>query len=57
MPLDHSGTPEARSKNIAELRHAGNPLSQSIAIAYSVEREKEHPHQERHEHEKSKYGK
>lgn len=56
MPLDKSGTTEARSKNIAELRHAGHPLDQSIAIAYSVERENEPRHKERHEYEKNKYG-
>jgi hypothetical protein len=56
VPLNKSGTPEARSQNIAELRHSGYPLKQSIAIAYSVEREHEHPHKERHHHEKNKYG-
>lgn len=54
MPLDKSGTPEARSRNIAELRHAGRPLDQAIAIAYSVEDEKRK--KERHEHESKKYG-
>ena len=56
MPLDTSGTPEARSRNIAELRHSGRPLNQAIAIAYSVEREHEKSHKERHEHENEKYG-
>ena len=56
MPLDKSGTPEARSKNIAELEHSGRKPSQAIAIAYSVERESESGHRERHEHERNKYG-
>ena len=56
MPLDKSGTPAARGKNIAELEHSGRKPSQAIAIAYSVEREYEHGHKERHEHEKMKYG-
>ncbi len=58
MPLDKSGTPEARSKNIAELRHSdpSRSLKQDIAIAYSVEREAEKAHKERHEHEYHKYG-
>ena len=56
MPLDKSATPEARSKNIAELMHAGHPQKQAIAIAYSVERESEAAHRERHDHEKRKYG-
>lgn len=56
MPLDYSGTKEARSRNIAELEHSGRKPSQAIAIAYSVEREHEPNHRERHEHEKNKYG-
>lgn len=56
MPLDKSGTKEARSKNIAELIHSGRPRDQAVAIAYSVEREHEQSHVERHEHEKHKYG-
>lgn len=57
MPLDKSGTTEARSRNIAELIHSGRDPKQAEAIAYSVEREHEDKHKERHEHEKSKYGK
>lgn len=56
MPLDYSGTKEARSKNIAELEHSGRKPDQAIAIAYSVERESEDGHRERHEHERMKYG-
>ena len=56
MPLDKSGTPEARGRNIAELEHSGRPAKQAIAIAYSVERESEAGHRERHEHEARKYG-
>ena len=56
MPLDKSGTKEARSKNIAELIHSGRPKDQAIAISYSVEREHEKRKVERHEHEKRKYG-
>ena len=51
MPLDKSGTKEARSKNIAELIHSGRDPKQAEAIAYSVERDKE-----KKEHEKNKYG-
>lgn len=47
MPLDESGTPEARSKNIAELIHSGREPKEAEAIAYSVERK---------HHEKEKYG-
>lgn len=57
MPLDKSGTSEARGKNIAELIHSGRPPKQAEAIAYSVEREAEAGHRERHEHERHKYGK
>lgn len=56
MPLDKSGSEEARGKNIAELIHSGRPAKQAEAIAYSVEREAEHRHRERHEHEAFKYG-
>jgi len=52
MPLDKSGSPEAQSKNIAELRHSGYPEKQAVAISYSVKNEAE-----RHEHERKKYGK
>ena len=47
MPLDKSGTPAARGKNIAELIHSGREPKQAEAIAYSVERQ---------HHEKDKYG-
>jgi ribosomal protein L12E/L44/L45/RPP1/RPP2 len=56
MPLDKSGTKEARGRNIAELIHAGHKPSQAIAISYSVEREHKEGHKERHDHEKNKYG-
>ncbi len=56
MPLEKSSSPEAQSKNIAELRHSGYPEAQAVAISYSVKREAEKSHRERHEHEKSKYG-
>lgn len=56
MPLDKSGTTQARGKNIAELIHSGRKPAQAEAIAYSVEREHEPKHQERHAHEKQKYG-
>lgn len=57
MPLDKSGTSEARSRNIAELEHSGYKPSQAIAISYSVEREHEGAGKERQEHERMKYGK
>lgn len=56
MPLDKSGTDQARSKNIAELIHSGRDPKQAEAIAYSVEREAQASHRERHEHEREKYG-
>lgn len=56
MPLDKSGTTEARGRNIAELIHSGRPAKQAVAIAYSVEREHESRKKERHEHENHKYG-
>jgi hypothetical protein len=56
MPLDKSASPEAQSRNIAELRHSGYPEAQAVAISYSVKREAENSHSERHEHEKEKYG-
>ena len=49
MPLDKSSSPEAQSRNIAELRHSGYPEKQAVAISYSVKREAE-------KHEKHKYG-
>ena len=57
MPLDKSASPEAQSKNIAELRHSGYPEAQAVDISYSVKREAEKGHKERHEHESRKYGK
>ena len=51
MPLDKSGSPEAQSRNIAELRHSGYPEKQAVAISYSVKREAE-----KHAQEKHKYG-
>lgn len=57
MPLDKSSSPEAQSRNIAELRHSGYPEKQAVAISYSVKREAEAGHRERHEHEARKSGK
>ena len=41
MPLKHGSSQAVRSSNIKELRHAGFPEKQSIAIAYS--QAKKHP--------------
>lgn len=38
MPLDKSGTKEARGKNIKTEIKAGKPQKQAVAIAYSMER-------------------
>ncbi len=38
MPLIHSGSDEARSRNIATEIEAGKPRAQAVAIAYSVQR-------------------
>lgn len=38
MPLEKSGSDEARSKNIAELIRSGKPKDQAIAIAFDVQR-------------------
>jgi hypothetical protein len=39
MPLIHSSSDAARSKNIAKLRREGYPVKQSAAIAYRVQRD------------------
>lgn len=39
MPLKHSVSKAAFSANVAKERHAGKPLKQALAIAYSVQRE------------------
>jgi hypothetical protein len=52
MPLIHSDSKEAFSKNVAELMHSNYPQKQAVAIAYSEEREAE-----KKEHERRKYGK
>lgn len=51
MPLEHSASKEAFSRNVSELMHSGREQKQALAIAYSEKREAE-----RHEHEKNKYG-
>jgi hypothetical protein len=51
MPLIHSTSKEAFSKNVAELMHSNYPQKQAVAIAYSTKREAE-----KHDHEKNKYG-
>ena len=38
MPLINSGSDEARSMNIAEMRHSGHPEAQAIAAAYAQQR-------------------
>jgi len=53
MPLIHSGSKEARQKNIETEIAAGKDPKQAVAIGYSVQREFE---KARHEHEKNKYG-
>lgn len=61
MPLDHSKSKEAFSKNVAELVHSGREQKQALAIAYSVKRhvgwdDKQKHKIEREAHEKFKYG-
>ena len=61
MPLIHSKSKQAFSKNVAELVHAGHPQKQAVAIAYSVKRhahgdDKDEHRIEREAHEKFKYG-
>ncbi len=36
MPLEKGSSEQTISHNISELRHAGHPEQQSIAIAYNV---------------------
>jgi len=62
MPLIHSQSKAAFSKNVAEMMHAGHPQDQSLAAAYSVQRHvKADDHDEhrieRETHERLKYGK
>jgi len=38
MPLIHSKSPKAFSKNVATEMHAGKPQKQAVAIAYSEQR-------------------
>jgi len=52
MPLIHSDSKEAFSKNVAELMHSNYPQKQAVAIAYSEQRQAENK-----EHERRKYGK
>lgn len=52
MPLEQSGSNEARQHNIETEIHAGKPIKQSIAIGYAVQR-REHGHV-RHEPHDSK---
>jgi hypothetical protein len=42
MPLIHSKKPAAFKKNIRAEVHAGKPVKQAVAIAYSVKRKAEH---------------
>jgi len=61
MPLIHSKSKEAFSKNVAELMHNDYPQKQAVAIAYSVKRhvtgdDKDENKIEREAHEKFKYG-
>lgn len=39
MPLEHSSSKEAFSRNVAAERKSGRPMDQSLAIAYRVKRE------------------
>ena len=62
MPLIHSKSKEAFSKNVAEMMHSGHPQEQALAAAYSVQRharvdDKDERRIEREAHEKFKYGK
>ena len=62
MPLIHSDSKTAFSKNVAELMHSGREKKQALAIAYSVKHhvtgdEKDEHKIEREAHEKLKYGK
>lgn len=62
MPLIHSDSKKAFKENIRAEAHAGRPIKQAVAIAYSVQR---HAHAddaderriEREAHERFKYGK
>lgn len=61
MPLIHSDSKEAFSKNVAEMMHSGHPQKQALAAAYSVQRHvKKDEHEERKierdAHERLKYG-
>jgi hypothetical protein len=38
MPLIRSGSKAAFSRNVSAERHAGKPLAQAVAIAYSEKR-------------------
>ncbi len=42
MPLIHSKKPSAFKENIRKEVHAGKPVKQAVAIAYSVKRKAEH---------------
>lgn len=62
MPLIHSKSKEAFSKNVAEMMHAGHPQKQAVAAAYNVQRhakkdDADERRIEREAHEKFKYGK
>lgn len=39
MPLEHSSSPKAFSRNVAAERNAGKPRDQALAIAYRIKRE------------------
>lgn len=52
MPLEKSGSDEARERNIRREIEAGKPTKQAVAIGYAEQREYEHKHHhaEPHEH-------
>ena len=52
MPLEHGKSQKAFQHNIRAEAHAGKPIKQAVAIAYSVKRaaHSPHPHQSHHGH-------
>jgi hypothetical protein len=44
VPLKHSASQAAFHRNVAELRAAGHPVKQALAIAYDVQRKAGHGH-------------
>ncbi len=62
MPLTHSKSKVAFSKNVAAERDAGKPIKQSLAIAFDVQRhatadDADESRIEKEAHERFKYGK